>query len=162
PCTVLTVAIFSDTIGYPFTRFPNCFMNTQRKSLLLFAVCTTLFLLHHYVHKIATVSLPVMDSYLDPLLFMPILLTLITWERRLFYRNRFYTLSLMHILGYFLLVSVLCEIVFPMWTERMTADVWDVLFYALGTILYIAVAVPHPPEIKGLFSPSDKNTTSPP
>lgn len=119
-------------------------MSAPRRSDLLFGVCIILFLLHQYVQKIARLSFPMIDSYLDPLLFMPILLTLITWERRLFYKNRLYHLPWTHIFGYLLLVSVLCEVVLPMWTERMTADVWDVLFYALGTILYLAVIVPHP------------------
>lgn len=124
-------------------------MNAQCKSVILFAVCALLFLLHQYVEKILKLSLPMIDSYLDPLLFMPMLLTLITWERQLMYKNRLYTLSLMHIFGYLLLVSFLCEVVLPMWTERMTADVWDVLFYALGTILYLAVIVPHPQKSRG-------------
>src|SRR5690606_17399771 len=110
---------------------------------LLFWMCSVLFLLHQYIQKITTVSFPLIHSYLDPLLFMPILLTLITWERRLIYKNRSYTLPLTHIFGYFLLVSILCEVVFPMWTEGMTADVWDVLCYALGTFLYIIVMTPH-------------------
>lgn len=121
-------------------------MNAQCKSVILFAVCALLFLLHQYVEKILKLSLPMIDSYLDPLLFMPMLLTLITWERQLMYKNRLYHLPWTHIFGYFLLVSVLCEILFPMWTDRMTADIWDVLLYALGTILYLAVTVPHSPK----------------
>src|SRR5690606_15364543 len=142
-CTVIAVDVFSDIIGYTIACFSNSTMSAPRRSDLLFGVCLILFLLHHYLQYIARFSFAMLDSYLDPLLFMPILLTLITWERQLMYKNRLYTLSLMHIFGYLLLVSVLCEVVLPMWTERMTADVWDVLFYALGTILYLAVIVPH-------------------
>lgn len=116
-------------------------MNTRRKLTLLFIVCAFLFLLHQYMQKVAKVSLPVIDSYLDPLLFMPILLPLITWERQLIYKNPTYTLPISHIFGYFLLVSVLCEIVFPLWNDRMIADLWDVFFYALGALIYLAVVI---------------------
>ncbi|TYR37502.1 hypothetical protein FXV77_05720 [Sphingobacterium phlebotomi] len=97
-------------------------MKSGQKSVILFTICAFLFILHQYLQKIAGISLPLVDSYLDPLLCMPILLHLIVWERKLFHRRTEYTLSLSHIVGYILLVSILCEIVFPLWNEKMTAD----------------------------------------
>lgn len=118
-------------------------MKAQRRPGLLFWICLVLFLWHQYIQKIATVSFPFLHNYLDPLLFMPILLTLVTWERRLIYNNRSYTLPLSYIFGYFLLVSLLCEVLFPMWTDSMVSDIWDVLCYALGTFLYIMITTPY-------------------
>ncbi|WP_181151268.1 hypothetical protein [Sphingobacterium gobiense] len=112
----------------------------NRKLTLLFTVSSVLFLMHQYVQKIAKVSLPMIDSYLDPTLFMPIVLPLIGWERQLIYKNPGYTIPSSHVFGCFLLVSVLFEIVLPLWNERMTADVWDVPFYALGALIYTITA----------------------
>ncbi|PRD47181.1 hypothetical protein [Sphingobacterium haloxyli] len=115
-------------------------MNVNRKLTLLFTVSSILFLMHQYAQKVAKVSLPIIDSYLDPILFMPIVLPLIGWERKLIYQNPAYTLPLSHVFACFLLVSVLFEIILPLWNERMTADVWDVPFYALGALIYTITA----------------------
>lgn len=74
---------------------------------------------------------------------MPILLHLIVWERKLLYRRAGYTLSRAHIIGYVLLVSILCEIVFPLWNEKMTGDAWDIACYALGGFIYASVSTPY-------------------
>lgn len=115
-------------------------MNVNRKLTLLFTVSSILFLMHQYAQEVAKVSLPMIDSYLDPMLFMPIVLPLIGWERKLIYRNRAYTLPLSHVFACFVLISVLFEIILPIWNERMTADVWDIPFYALGALIYTIVA----------------------
>lgn len=118
-------------------------MKLGQKSAILFTICAFLFILHQYLQKIAGISLSLVDSYLDPLLCMPILLHLIVLERKLFHRRTEYTLSLAHIVGYVLLVSILCEIVFPLWNEKMTADPWDIACYAMGGFIYVAVATPY-------------------
>lgn len=114
-------------------------MKAERRHTMLFAVCLIFFLVHQYLQKAANISIPFVDSYLDPFLFMPILLYLIVWERRLLFGDFTYSLPASYIFGYFMLVSILCEIVLPLWNDRMTADVWDVLFYAVGTLTYVAV-----------------------
>src|SRR5690606_31750794 len=111
-----------------------------QKSAILFTICAFLFILHQYLQKIAGISLSLADSYLDPLLCMPILLHLIVLERKLFHRRTEYTLSLSHIVGYVLLVSILCELVLPICNEQMTAAPWDIACYALGGFIYVAVA----------------------
>jgi len=138
PCVIIITTVIADFISRTVTRFLACSMNTKRRSTLLFTVCVVLFLLHQYLQKIVKVSLPVMDNYLDPLLLMPILLPLIVWERQLIHKKINYTLPLTHVFGYFLLVSILCEIILPLWNRKMTADVRDILFYALGSIIYVA------------------------
>src|SRR5690606_33148683 len=103
-------------------------------------ICEFLFILHQYLQKIACISLSLAYSYLDPLLCMPILQLEVVLVRTLCHRWTEYTLSLSHIVGYVLLVSILCEIVFPLWNEKMTADPWDIACYALGGFIYVAVA----------------------
>lgn len=117
-------------------------MSSDRRAMLLFVVCLCLFLWHQYMERVLQVSNSFTDSYLDPFLCMPIVLHLIVWERRLFLKNRHYTLPLNHIIGYVLLISIFCEILFPLWNSSLVADVYDVLLYALGGAVYYFMATP--------------------
>ena len=133
----------------PFGRTPADFYfglmssRYQVRARVLFAMCAGLFVLHQVGQKIAGISLPLIDSYLDPLLCMPIILQLIVWERKLFHRSNAYILPRSHIFGYFLLVSIVCEWVLPRWNPKLISDPWDVLAYALGTAMYVLVATPY-------------------
>ena len=142
-CSFALIVAFSGAAGRAVARFSDCAVKMGQKSAILFTICAFLFIFHQYLQKIASISLSLVDSYLDPLLCMPILLHLIVWERKLFHRRAEYTLSLSHIVGYVLLVSILCEIVLPLWNEKMTADPWDIACYALGGFIYVAVATPY-------------------
>lgn len=110
---------------------------------LLFFVCSIVFLLHQYGQKQQGLIVPLLDSYLDPLLCLPIVLHLMTWEHRFVYRRRQYVMPRITILGYLVLLSLLWEFILPHWNEKMTADPWDVLCYALGAFLYDALAKPY-------------------
>src|SRR5690606_27894965 len=142
-CPFALIVAITGAAGRAVARFSDCAMKAGQKSAILFTICAFLFILHQYLQKIAGISLPLVDSYLDPLLCMPILMHLIVWERKLLHRWRIHTLPLLHIAGYFLLISILCEIVFPIWNQNMTADPWDIAFYALGGFIYISVATPY-------------------
>lgn len=137
------------TLPRPFGRTPADFYfglmssRYQVRARVLFAMCAGLFVLHQVGQKIVGISLPLIDSYLDPLLCMPILLQLITWERQLFHRSNTYILPRSHIFGYFLLISIVCEWVLPRWNPKLISDPWDVLAYALGTVMYVLVATPY-------------------
>ncbi|MEM9929408.1 MAG: hypothetical protein AAF840_06300 [Bacteroidota bacterium] len=70
------------------------------------------------------------DSYLDPLLFLPILLGLLLVERKhLFQRHRLTGLETL-ICG--LLLAIIGEEVFPRLRPVFVRDVWDYFLYALG------------------------------
>lgn len=108
----------------------------QNKANILFAVCSFSFLAHQCLQKIAKIEIPVLDNYLDPLLLMPVLLHLAVIERRILLNRPAYQLSLTHITGYFVLVAVVAEIIFPLLNARFVADILDIFFYALGGIVY--------------------------
>lgn len=108
---------------------------------LLFVLCAIAFIAHQVLQKIFHISVPVVDSYLDPLLFMPIVLHLVVIERRIMLKVPDYRLPPTHIFGYFLLISILCEIILPFLNSEMIADKWDVLCYALGTLIYVVNTV---------------------
>ena len=113
---------FSCSIGRVDAHFFDRIMSKQQKSSILFIVCSLLFVLHQILQKVVGLSFPLADNYLDPLLCMPIVLNLIVLERR-FLRNRpEYTLPRSHIFGYFLLISIISELIFPIWSEQMTSD----------------------------------------
>lgn len=102
-----------------------------------FIICVILFLLHQFMQKILGVPIAVLDPYLDSFLAMPILLTLLVVERRLlFRRGPAYCLSIGSIVAATIFVALVAELVFPVLSERFTADWWDVLAYALGGMLF--------------------------
>lgn len=111
-------------------------MSTRRKSYILFTLCLTVFFLHQFVQKIAKVKIALLDSYLDPLLAMPVLLHLITIERRILTKNPKYKLPLFYIILYVVIVSVLAEMVFPIFTPKLISDPFDVVLYAIGASFY--------------------------
>jgi len=99
--------------------------------------CALLFLIHQYLQMYADFNIPFMDDYLDPLLVMPVILYAVLWERRILLKDKNITLSYTEILGYFFLMVIFGEIIFPLMSDRFIADYWDVLAYAFGTISYI-------------------------
>lgn len=111
-------------------------MSDEIETMLLrpwFLGAVGLALIHQILQKILGVHVPIVDSYLDPLLFLPILLQLILLERRfVFGKDSQYVLSWYHIFGVVVLVSVLVELLFPVWSPLFTADYRDVICYLIG------------------------------
>lgn len=105
---------------------------------LLFLFCSGLFLLHQLGERIVGINMPFIDSYLDPILLMPILLHLITWERRIVFGNKSYQLSGYHMFGYFVLIAIVAELVLPQLTPKLISDRYDVACYALGALIYFS------------------------
>lgn len=92
---------------------------------------------HQLTQKVFHISLPWADSYLDPLLLMPILCQLVLWERRvLFRKGPSYTLEWWRVALVCVFVSVLAEVVFPMVSSKFTADPYDIVCYGLGAFTF--------------------------
>lgn len=108
-------------------------------SLTLFVCCLALFSLHQYFQKIVNVNIPVIDNYLDPLLFMPILLMLLKWERQLIFKSSQKSFPLTDVISYFLIVSVVCEFLLPQWSDTMIGDPWDVVCYGVGSFIFVFI-----------------------
>lgn len=103
----------------------------------VFIICCLLFLLHQFLQKVLHYTVPLVDSFLDSFLAMPILLTLLVAERRLiFRRGSSYCLSIPEIIAATLLIAFIAEVVFPALSKRFTADWFDVLAYVLGSTLF--------------------------
>src|SRR5690606_13829214 len=114
-------------------------MRGQRNTDILFIFCSFLFIVHQYLERIAKIQIGVLDNYLDPLLMMPILLWLVTFERRMIHKQPGYKLPATHMFGFVILVSFLAELVFPLFTKELIADPWDVCLYVIGGLAYALV-----------------------
>ncbi|MCW5927001.1 MAG: hypothetical protein KIT80_08835 [Chitinophagaceae bacterium] len=102
-----------------------------------FTIFVVVFVAHQLLQKVLKIPVPVADSYLDAFLFMPILLHLILWERRLlFKKGESYTLSYADIFILFVVVSIVCEYFFPKWNKQFTVDFSDVICYLAGATLF--------------------------
>lgn len=104
----------------------------------LFALCVLLFLLHQILQHALGIKLPFIDSYLDPLLMMPVLLHLVVLERRMVFRRHAHRMPPDHILGYTILVALISEVAFPALSNLHTGHPLDVIVYAMGALVYAA------------------------
>lgn len=96
-----------------------------------------LVLAHQIIQKILDINVSMLDSYLDPLMFMPILLHLILWEQRFLLRKGLlYVLPWKQIIAFLIIVSIFCEYFFPRWSNGFTRDYWDILCYTLGAVFF--------------------------
>jgi hypothetical protein len=103
----------------------------------IFIFCCILFIAHQIIQKGFGIHIPWVHSYLDDLLVMPIILTLILIERRkLFGWGEAFSFSGLETLGLVFSLSLLFEWVFPYFSDKFTFDWWDFLAYALGGWIY--------------------------
>lgn len=103
----------------------------------VFIICCLLFALHQLLQKGLHISLPLIDNYLDNLLAMPIILTFLLVERRiLFRRGKGYRLSAMDVVMATVYIVVIAEVIFPLFSDNFVTDWRDVIFYALGSLIY--------------------------
>jgi hypothetical protein len=73
---------------------------------------------------------------------MPVILQLIVWERKLLFKQPDYTMPVLHLFGYCIIVSLASEVIFPLINPEFVADAWDVLFYAVGGFCYSVLHLP--------------------
>lgn len=103
----------------------------------IFIASSILFLVHQIMQKGLDIHFTPIDRYLDNLLAMPIILTLLMIERRyLLGRKHDYSLSFLEILIATLVIMLIAEILFPLWSNDFTTDWWDIVFYALGSLIF--------------------------
>ena len=109
----------------------------------VFIVCCILFVLHQFMQKVMGVSIPIVDSYLDTLLAMPIILTLLVAERRvLFRRGENYRLTIPDVIVATLFVAFVSEVIFPALSDSFTGDWLDLVFYSLGSLVFLLTINP--------------------
>lgn len=110
-------------------------MDTLKQPAFLLLV--TLFGLHQVLQIFYNTPFGRLSYYIDPLLGLPILLTLLLAERRhLFKMGDNYQLSALEVSVAIAVLSLIFEILFPMWSDRFTADWRDVPAYAVGGLIF--------------------------
>lgn len=103
----------------------------------VFIICCLLFLFHQVMLQVFQFKLPAIDSYIDNLLAMPIILTLLLFERIYLFRWKGYDhLSKTEVLVATIFISLISELVFPIFSKEFRADWWDVLFYLVGALIF--------------------------
>lgn len=109
---------------------------TVFKNLYFLTACV-LFWINQAVERLLGIYIPFIHAYLDDLLAMPVVLGLtmqvFRWIHPL--KNRFYFSKMQLTVGW-LYFSFLFEVLLPRWSDIYTADIWDVVCYGVGTIIF--------------------------
>lgn len=95
-----------------------------------------LFWVNQYLERIQEILIPFIYSYLDDLLAMPVILGITLQFFRWIYRKNTFTLTKTQILIGTAYISFLFEVLLPQWSDRYTADPWDILCYGLGAVYF--------------------------
>ncbi len=95
-----------------------------------------LFIVHQILQWGLRISIPFADNYLDPFLFLPIVLGAYLQERRLFLKNESFTLDNFQLIGISIILCVVVEVVFPLINTEYTFDLFDFVAYGLGGLYF--------------------------
>ncbi len=108
----------------------------MRKTLSnpVFLLAVVLATVNQILEKGFGIFIPLIHSYLDDLLCLPIVLTLGLAAYRFFWPN--YRLTTWHMLPVLLVYSVYFEIYLPSVTANATADIVDVVMYTIGLTVF--------------------------
>jgi len=107
--------------------------STSRIVLLLVSV----FGLNQAV-ELSGITIPILHEYLDDVLCLPIVLSVILVIHRQYrLKCSYYILPFSHILLSVLVIAALFEIVLPNMSPRFTGDPFDVLAYMLGALIFV-------------------------
>ncbi len=102
--------------------------------------CLFLFIAHQVSQKTLGWKIPILDSYLDPLLCLPIFMGMMLVERRFFLKkrnyNKVYTFSILEVIVIAISLSIVFEEGFPRWSDQFTKDYFDYLFYFVGALFF--------------------------
>jgi hypothetical protein len=105
----------------------------------VFIICALLFVVHQILQKGLDITFPLFDRYLDNLLAMPIILSLLLVERQyLFKRGKSYRLPALDVVIATVFIALVSEIIFPLLSREFTTDWWDIVFLGLGSLIFYA------------------------
>ncbi|WP_228692309.1 magnesium citrate secondary transporter [Lunatimonas sp.] len=96
-----------------------------------------IFWVNQYLEKALAIFVPLVHSYLDDLLAMPVILGItlqvFRWVHPTGEQFRFSTMQIVVGVAY---ISLLFEVLLPMWSEIYVRDFWDVVCYAAGAFYF--------------------------
>jgi hypothetical protein len=95
-----------------------------------------IFLIHQILQKVGWIQIPLVDHWLDPLLFPLVVMPLFRWERQYGTGLLGYRLSVFETLGMVLALMLASEVILPWLSPRFIFDPVDLLCIAIGGVLY--------------------------
>ncbi len=103
----------------------------------IFILAAGVFWVTYLLEYFHIFTIPFVHHYLDDLLALPVILTVaVAAQRQWLYRNSFYTLTKIQVIFAVVYVSVLFEGILPAFSVKYTRDVWDMVAYILGAMLF--------------------------
>ncbi len=122
----------------------------------VFIICALLFVVHQVLQKGLAIIFPMVDRYLDNLLTMPIILSLLLVERQyLFKRGKAHRLSALDVVVATVFITLISEIIFPLLSKDFTTDWRDVAFLGLGSLIFYVTINKIPAKEKDQNASSD-------
>ncbi len=103
----------------------------------VFILCVALFAINQLLEWRGVYLQPI-NFYLDDLLCMPVVLTIVLAGERLYFGDNGFILPVKYVAVAVVLFSLWFEVVLPLFSATYTSDILDVLFYSLGAILFLA------------------------
>jgi hypothetical protein len=84
--------------------------------------------------------LPLINGYIDDVIAIPVIANLGLWFKRVFIiKTNYYVLSPWHIIFIVAYVTLIFEILLPLYSKTYTADWVDVLSYLIGGLFFFKV-----------------------
>ena len=101
----------------------------------LFITCTLLFCLNRLLEQMQIYIWP-LYAYLDDLLSMPLTLGLILAVQRAYFKDLTMTVPVAHVVFAVATFAIFFEFLLPLYREAYTADMLDVIAYAVGALAF--------------------------
>jgi len=95
------------------------------------------FIGHQFLQKIMEIHIPILDNYYDMFALGVILPWLYLWERRLFSKDKpLKKLSILYLILMTLCVGFITEVLFPIGSSSFVGDLWDVVVFGIGAMVF--------------------------
>ncbi|WPP51121.1 magnesium citrate secondary transporter [Catalinimonas niigatensis] len=118
--------------NYPF--------NIISHPLVLIAILV--FLTNQILERVLQYYIPYVHAYLDDLVCMPVVLGISMQVMQYLRTSKgLYFLSKSHVLLAFGYISIMFEIILPIFSDTYTSDPWDVVCYAAGSWIYYQTVI---------------------
>ena len=102
-----------------------------------FLIPLVIFLGHQLLELILHIRIAFIDNYLDPFCMSAMALHLLAAERQWLFNQ---PLNNLDVIITTVVLAIVSEVIFPYLSDRFTADYWDVLAIASGSVWYMLTA----------------------
>lgn len=107
--------------------------------IYLYGICWLIFVSNQLLQNYFNVIIPFANSYLDDLLFFPILMPILQLIYFLLTGNRRFGWA--YLISFYVYLSCIAEFAFPYFSAQYTTDYFDFVAYAIGMTAYIYVDI---------------------